>query len=92
MWTSTAFGSVRLSCAGDFTDSHGLKGVEYTATATGVPLQRCGSGGVGDGVTVRAPDGQYTVWVAVADTGVKDAVPAGTIRRMRDSLRLMKVS
>lgn len=98
-WARAAYadefgGRVRLGRATSFSNKHGVKGSTVTAKVTGTSKAKdeCASDGIVRTVAVKAPNGEYAVWIVVADTGVADAVSAGDIETMMDSLRFMKTS
>lgn len=98
-WARAAYtdefgGTVRVGGTVSFTNKHGLKGSMVTATVTGTSeaKDKCASDGLVRAVAVKDSDGEYAVWIVVADTGVEDAVTAREIETMTGSLRFMKAS
>lgn len=81
-------GTLKQSGAKPFKNEQGIKGHIATASVTGAPKEdKCSADGKVVAVSWLNVDDDLSIWVFLTDAGVKDEVPAGTIKKMAASLR-----
>lgn len=81
-------GTLKESGAKPFKNEQGIKGHIATASVTGAPKEdKCSADGKVVAVSWLNVDDDLSIWVFLTDAGVKDEVPAATIKKMAASLR-----
>ncbi|NSC20400.1 hypothetical protein FM076_03870 [Streptomyces albus subsp. chlorinus] len=82
-------GSLKVTKAKPFKNKHGIKGHTATAQVTNAPKEDKCSTSAGKAVTVSwiNSNGDLAIFVLYTDAGVKDELPAATIKKITGSLR-----